>query len=444
LIKNLALPTRPEDWHRRVWSLAVPIILANISVPLVGAVDTAVVGHLPDPVYIGAVAIGALIFSFLYWGFSFLRMGTTGFVAQAQGAGDAKEVGLVFMRSLLLATVFGVVLLLLQYPIGFVSFRLLEGGTELESLAEDYYSVRIWSAPAVLANYAVLGYLIGLQNTRAALVLQLVLNLTNMLLDLLFVLQFEWGVEGVAAASVLSEYLALCAGMYITRHSLRGFGAAMHRSGVFDIEKLKALLHVNFNIFIRTLCVVFAFAYFTAQGAKLGGTILAVNAVLLQLWNILAYGLDGFAHAAEALAGSAYGARNRTAFRSAVFYTTVWALALAGIYTLGYLLFGESIVSILTGIDSVRASASEYMPWILLSPIISVWGFQLDGIFIGATRTVEMRNAMILSLILYLLAIWFIVPVWGNHGLWFCLMLFMVGRAVTLGIKLVGIEKSMA
>jgi MATE family multidrug resistance protein len=265
-----------------------------------------------------------------------------------------------------------------------------------------------------------------------------------MLLDLLFVLQFKWGVAGVAAASVLSEYLALCTGLYITRHSLRGIGAAVDYRGVFDMEKLKALLHVNLNIFIRTMCLVFAFAYFTAQGTKLGETILAANAVLMQLQNILAYGLDGFAHAAEALAGGAYGARNRTAFRSAVFYTSVWALALAGVYTLVYILFGENIVSILTGIDSVRASAADYMIWILVSPVISVWGFQLDGIFIGATRTVEMRNAMLLSLTVYLIAVWLIVPVWGNHGLWFCLMLFMVSRAVTLGIRLPGIEKSMA
>jgi len=425
-----------------VWLLAGPIILSNMSVPLVGAVDTAVVGHLPDPVYIGAVALGALVFSFLFWGFGFLRMGTTGFVAQAYGANDAPEVALVLMRALLMAVVLGAILLLLQHPVSLVSFWLLEGGVELEALANDYFRVRIWSAPAALGNYVVLGFLIGMQKTRAALVLQLILNLTNVLLDLVFVLQLNRGVQGVAEASVLSEYLAFVAGLYICRRTLRGIGADFERQGILNVDKVKELMHVNMNIFIRTLCLVFAFAFFTARGAKFGEIILATNAILLHLQQFLAYGLDGFAHAVEALAGSAYGARSRSALRSSVYYTTIWALLIAIIFTVVYLLFGELIVSVLTGIDTVRVSAAEYMPWILLSPVVSVWSFQLDGIFIGTTRTVDMRNAMIVSVAVYLVAVWLIVPVWQNHGLWFCLMLFMVVRAVTLGLRLPAIEKT--
>ena len=438
------LPTTRYEWHRRVWSLAAPIILSNLSVPLVGVVDTAVVGHLPDPIYIGAVALGALIFSFLYWGFGFLRMGTTGFVAQAYGAENSNEVSAVLMRALLLAMAFGVLIILLQHPIGSVSFSLLEGGVELEAEAIDYYQIRVWSAPAVLGNYAVLGCLIGLQNTRSALVLQLVLNLTNVLLDLVFVLQFGWGVEGVAAASVISEYLALVVGFIIIKSNLARIGGGLKLQGVLNKEKLKALLHVNFNIFIRTLCLVFAFAYFTAQGTKLGEVTLAANAVLLHLQHVLAYGLDGFAHAVEALAGSAYGARNRKAFHSAMFYTTLWALVLAGVYTLVYFLFGTSIISILTGIEAVRMSAYTYLPWLLISPILSVWSFQLDGIFIGTTRTVEMRNGMLISLLAYLGAVWALVPVWGNHGLWLSLIIFMVLRALTLGVMLPSIGRGLA
>lgn len=434
--KKHPLPSSPKEWHQRVWSLAAPIIVSNMSVPLVGAVDTAVVGHLPDPVYIGAVALGALIFSFLYWGFGFLRMGTTGFVAQAYGSGDANEVSLIFIRAFLLAAIFGVSLLLLQGPIGSVSFWWLQGGVELESLAQSYYEIRVWSAPAALGNYVVLGCLIGLQNARAALVLQLVLNLTNVALDLLFVLRFEWGVEGVAAASVISEYLALAVGLTIIRFHIGSFRGSWDWGSVADREKFKALLRVNLNIFIRTLCLVFAFAYFTAQGTKLGEAILAANAVLIHLLHILAYGLDGFAHAVEALAGGAYGARNGKAFREAVFYTTLWAVVLAVVYALLYFLLGTEIVGVLTGIESVRAIAAEYLPWMLIAPILSVWSYQLDGIFIGTTRTVEMRNAMLLSVGIYLLCIWATLPHWQNHGLWFSLMVFMIARALTLAYLL--------
>lgn len=439
-----ALPRQAADWHRRVWSLAAPIILSNLSVPLVGAVDTAVVGHLPDPVYIGAVALGALIFSFLFWGFGFLRMGTTGFVAQAVGAGDPTEVRSILMRALLLAAVFGIVLLAMQRPVGTLAFWLLEGGEALETLADGYYRVRIWSAPAALANYAVLGCLIGLQNTRAALVQQLVLNLTNVALDLLFVLVLEWGVAGVAVASVISEYLALAVGLGLARADLLRLGGRWDPRGVARGPKLRALLSVNFNIFVRTLCLVFAFAFFTAQGTKLGETVLAANAVLLHLQHILAYGLDGFAHAVEALAGAAYGAGKRAAFRSAVFYTTLWAFALSAAYTAVYVLFGAGVIGLLTGIDSVRETAMVYLPWMLVSPIVSVWSFQLDGIFIGTTRTVEMRNAMLLSLAAYLATVWIAMPAWGNHGLWLSLIVFMIFRAVTLGFLLPSIGRGIS
>lgn len=401
------------------------------------------VGHLADPVYIGAVALGALIFSFLFWGFGFLRMGTTGFVAQAFGTNDTSEVALVLTRALLLALVFGVLLVIMQHPVSIVSFRLLEGGFELEALADEYFRVRIWSAPATLGNYAVLGFLIGMQNTRAALVLQLVLNISNVLLDLLFVLQFGWGVQGVAAASVLSEYLALAAGLYICLRVLRRMRAGFDIREILNVGKLTALLQVNLNIFIRTLCLVFAFAYFTARGTGFGEITLAANAVLLHLQSILAYGLDGFAHAVEALAGSAYGARNRVAYRACMYYTTFWALLVAVVFAVVYFLFGEIIVAVLTGIESVRAAAADYMPWILLSPLLSVWSFQLDGIFIGTTRTVEMRNAMIVSVSVYIFAVWLLVPLWGNHGLWLSLMLFMVVRALTLGFRLAAIDKTL-
>ena len=426
-----------------MWLLAGPIILSNISVPLVGAVDTAVVGHLPDPIYIGAVALGAIIFNFLFWGFGFLRMGTTGFVAQAYGAGDIDEVRATLARALLLAAGLGVLVVALQFPIGLFVFWAFSGSVELESLANSYYAIRVWSAPATLANYAILGCLIGIQNTRAVLALQLVLNITNVLLDLLFVLALGWGIQGVALASVISEFVALAFASWLVMRNLNRLGGQWARSRIVDISKLKALLHVNINIFIRTLCLIFAFSYFIAIGTKMGEITLAANAVLLHLQHFLAYGLDGFAFAVESLAGSAYGARNRGAFRTAVRVTTIWALIVAGLFTVLYAVLGSSIISVITGIEPVRLAAADYLIWLLVSPVLSVWSYQLDGIFIGATRSVEMRNGMVLSLLVYLLAIWLFVPLLGNHGLWLSLMIFMVTRAITLGLWYPRIERSM-
>lgn len=426
-----------------MWLLAGPIILSNLSVPLVGAVDTAVVGHLPDPIYIGAVALGAIIFNFLFWGFGFLRMGTTGFIAQAYGAGNIDEVRAILARALLLAVGLGVLVVVLQFPIGLLALWAFSGSIELESLANSYFIVRVWSAPATLANYAILGCLIGIHNTRAALALQLVLNITNVLLDLVFVLGFGWGVQGVALASVISEFLALAFASWLVMHNLNHLGGQWLRSRIFDISRLKALLHVNINIFIRTLCLIFAFSYFTAMGTKIGEITLAANAVLLHLQHFLAYGLDGFAFAVEALAGSAYGARNRAAFRMAVRVTTIWSLIVASLFALLYAVLGTSIINVITGIELVRLAAADYLIWVVISPVLSVWSYQLDGIFIGTTRPVEMRNGMVSSLLVYLLAIWLLVPVLGNHGLWLSLMIFMVTRAITLGLWYPRIERSM-
>jgi len=422
--------------------LAVPIILSNLSVPLVGAVDTAVVGHLPDPVYIGAVALGALIFSFLFWGFGFLRMGTTGLIAQAFGAGEGNEVRNILARAFILAFGFGVLIVVLKHQIGTFAFWLLHGGDELESLANQYFTIRVWGAPAVLANYAILGFLIGLQNTRAALVTQLTLNLTNVALDLWFVLHLGWGVEGVAIASVISEYIALCCGLAIIYWNLRQIQGRWSRIDILHREKLRDFLKLNFDIFVRTLCLIFAFSYFTARSTDFGETILATNAVLLHLLTMMAYGLDGFAHAVEGLGGSAYGANSQKAFKAAVFYTTLWAFFVAVAITIAYVIFGQWIVSWLTSIKSVQLEAARYLPWLVASPLLSVWSFQLDGIYIGITRTVAMRNAMLLSLAAYLFVVWLLVPLFGNHGLWLALMIFMVVRAITLGLWLPRVIRS--
>ena len=433
-----------EVSHRKVWVLAGPIILSNLSQPLVGAVDTAVVGHLPGPEAIGAVALGALIFNFIYWGFGFLRMGTTGFVARFYGAGDWQSLSDTLLRVLLLAIALGLLTILLGWPIVEFALYLLQSSAEVEGLAADYAGIRIWSAPAVLCVYAFTGVLIGLHDTRSAFVLQLVLNITNVLLDLLFVLGFDWGVRGVALASLLAEYFALLVGAWLLRRQIARALANTDRGRLLERAALLQLFSANGNIFIRTLCMLFAFSYFTALGAKQGEVILAANAILMHLQSLMSYGLDGFAHAVEAMAGSAYGAGRRRLFRRAVALTGAWGLIVALFAALAYYAFGEAIVGIFTSIDAVVAAALIYLPWMVASPLISVWSFQLDGVFIGTGHTREMRNAMIVSLLGYLLFLQWSLPAWGNHGLFLALMVFMLLRAATLLFYYPGIEAAMA
>ena len=418
--------------HRDIWHLAGPIILSNLSTPLLGAVDTAVMGHLPDAAYLGAVAVGSVIFSFLYWGFGFLRMGTTGFTAQAHGAGDADELRACLGRPLLLAVGLGGTLIVLQWPIGWAAFRLMEASTQVESLARSYFAIRIWSAPFALVNYAVLGWLLGTQRARHALVLQVVLNGVNIALDLLFVLGLGYTIAGVAAASLLAEMIAAGLGLGLCAYLLRREGGRWSRAKLLARERLLRLFQVNRDIFLRTLSLIFAFAYFTAKGAELGETTLAANAILMQLQNVLSFGLDGFAHAAEILVGRAVGAKDRRAFAGAVRTSTIWALILAILFAGVLALAGPAIVALFSDIEAVREKALVFLPWMIASPLISVWAFQLDGIFIGATRTAAMRNAMLVSVASYVAAVWLLVPWQGNHGLWLALMLFLGARGVTL------------
>lgn len=424
------------DWtrrpHRRIWALALPIMLANVSIPLVGAVDTAVMGHLPSEVYIGAVAIGAVIFSFLYWGFGFLRMGTTGFVSQAYGARDHDEMANAFARAVAVGLGTGALLILLHWPIGRLALWLFEAEAETESLAWLYYSIRIWSAPAALVQYAALGFLIGVQRMPAVLGLQLLLNGTNITLDLLFVVGLGWGVEGVATASLIGEYTAAVAGVLLVRGTLRRLHGRVEKSRLLEPAAFKALVSVNVNIFVRTLCLVFAFSYFTARGAVFGPTTLAANAILMQMIAFIAYGLDGFAHAVETLGGGAYGARDPRAFRLAVRTSTQWAGIMAVLNIAVFYLLGGVFIGWMTSLEAVGDEALRYLPWVAVSPLFSVWSFQLDGIFIGTTFTREMRNGMLISLAGYLAAVWLLTPWWGNHGLWCALLLFFVLRALTL------------
>ena len=418
--------------HRSVWMLAGPIMLSNISVPLVGAVDSAVVGRLPEPTSIGAVALGALIFSFLYWGFGFLRMGTTGFIARAFGANDQTALSDTLLRVIMLALTFGVCMVLLGSPLIDLALYLLQSSEAVEQLTANYAAIRIWSAPATLCLYVFTGVFIGMHNTAKAFALQLILNITNVLLDLWFVVELGYGVEGVAVATVIAEYLAAGVGFYLLRKQIMAAVAHAHWPRLFERDAVFALMKANSDIFVRTLCLTFAFAYFTAQGARFGDSILAANAILMHLQSISAYALDGFAHAAEALVGSAYGAGQRNRFKRSVLLTSLWAFIVSVLICAIFWLFGEWILKLFTNIPSVLENAAIYLPWMIISPVLSIWSFQLDGIFIGTGFTREMRNAMVLSLLVYLIVLSFLLPLLGNHGLFLGLSLFMLMRALSL------------
>ena len=418
--------------HGRIWRLAWPIIISNVSASLLGAADTAVMGHLPDAAYIGAVAVGALILSYLQWIFGFLRMSTTGLTAQAFGARDMGELRALLARSLLLAIAIAGILVALQAPMGRLAFAIIDPSDRVGALSMAYFDIRIWGLPGALAIFAVTGWLIGIQRTGAALLLQLGFNGLNLALDLLFVLGFGWGVEGVAAGTVIAEYSGLGIGLWLVRGTLGGSGGHIEWSTVLDRARLRALLGINLNVFIRSILIVSAIAYMTVIGARLGDTILAANAILLLFETFTGQALDGFAFAAEALVGSAIGARDRARYRSAVRVAGLWSLVAAIVFALVFAIMGGAIIASLTNLPEVRAAALEYLPWAVVAPLVLVWGYLLDGIFIGATRSAEMRKAMILSVLVYAGALWLLVPVWGNHGLWAAFIVLAAARALTL------------
>jgi MATE family multidrug resistance protein len=403
--------------HRSILAVAVPVMLSNVTTPLLGVVDTAVVGRIPDPAYIGAVALGALIFTFVFWAFSFLRMGTTGLTAQAHGAGDADEVVAVLGRSLLIAASVGVGLVVLAWPIREGAFAFLDASERVESLARGYFDIRIWAAPVTLVNYALLGWFIGLGRTDLGLVLQLLLNVTNIALDILFVIGFGWDVRGVAFGTVLAETAAAAAGLAIAWREAGRLGARISVDRLLIRERLKRTFTVNVDIMIRTLALLMVFVWFNAESARQGDVILAANAVLLQFMGVAAFFLDGLAFATETFVGRAVGAGRRAALVAASRMTTAWAAAIAAVISVAFAAFGPALIDLLTVDPAARQAGRDYLPWAAAAPLLGVWAFQLDGIFIGATRTVDMRNAMLLSLGIFLGA-WWLLRGHGNHGLW--------------------------
>lgn len=417
--------------HRSVLAIAWPTTLAYLSTPLLGLVDTGVVGRLGDPALLGGLAVGAILFDIIFTTFNFLRSSTTGLVAQALGAGRQEEQRVVLVRSLLLSVSSGLVVLVLAPFILMFGLWAMGVPAAVEEATRAYFVVRILAAPLTLINYSVLGWLLGLGRAGLALGLQIILNGTNIALSILLGLIWGWGIEGVAWATVIAEGLAVLAGLMVVWQKLSGLGPLNWRY-IFDRIALIRLFGVNRDIMIRSFCLLFAFAFFTAQGARFGEVTLAANAILLNFFLIAGYFLDGFATAAEQLAGRAVGARHRPAFDSAVRMTLVWGGVLALFATLIFWFAGPFVIDLLTTSETVRAESRDYLFWAALTALAGVAAFQMDGVYIGATWTADMRNMMLISLAAFLLTWWLVVPYLGNHGLWLALEIFLGMRGVTL------------
>jgi MATE family multidrug resistance protein len=419
---------------RQVWRIAAPMILSNVSVPLLGMVDTGVTGHLESPIYLGAVAIGSTIFSFLYMGMNFLRMGTTSIAAQRYGANDDDGLRVSLGQAVVVAILLAAALIALQIPIGRTALSLLGAEADVQVYAQQYFSIRIWSAPGTLVNYVLIGWFLGLQNARVPLLIFLTINVTNILLDLFFVLGLGMKVDGVALASVIAEYSGLLVGLGFAAKALRKRQGHWPLARLFNLRAYAAFFSINAHLFVRTMALMFTFAFVTAQGARLGGVILAANAILMNLQMLTAFVLDSFAHAAEALVGKAVGQKRRDALEQAVKLSLKWSLIFATGFCAFYFVAGPLLIRALTDLPDVRETAMRFLPWLIISPLVSVWSFLYDGVYVGATRARAMRDIMVFSALMIFLPAWYLLQGLGNHGLWLAFTLFMASRGIGMHI----------
>ena len=420
--------------NKAIRRIALPMILSSVTAPLLGMVDTAVMGHLDDAVYLGAVAAGAMIFSVLFMGLNFLRMGTTGITAQAFGAGDNDTIRTSLGQPVLTALVLAAIIIALQRPLLDAALWLLSPSADVSRLTQSYFEIRIWSAPASLINYVLMGWLIGMQNARGPLVTMIFINLVNAVLDLVFVLLLGMTADGVALATLIAELCGIVIAILFVRHELASRPGKWIQSEFLHLTNYRRLFDVNASLFLRTMALMFVFAFITAQGARMGDVILATNAILMNFQLFQAYALDGIAYAAEALVGKAVGRRDHDGIRRAVRRTLQWSLVFATLFCIVYAVAGQLIISMLTSIDNLKETALEFLPWLIISPLISVWSFLYDGVYVGATRTKEMMIIMVGSTVLVFLPTWFATTPLGNHGLWLAFTAFMLARGIGMHV----------
>ncbi len=421
-----------SDTDKALWRLALPMIFSNITVPLLGLVDTAVIGHLDSPTYLGGVAVGSMATSFLFMLLLFLRMSTTGLTAQALGAQNPQGLARAFMQPLLLAVLAGVAIVLLRYPLIELALKIVGGDGAVLEQARLFLEIRWLSAPAALANMVILGWLLGVQYVRAPVILLIVGNLLNIVLDVWLVMGLGWNVQGAATATAISEYATLLLGLGLSWRVMRIRGISVPMLRQAWRGNLRRLLALNRDIMLRSLLLQLCFASLTIFGARLGGEVVAVNAVLMNLLTFTAYALDGFAYAVEAHSGHAYGARDDSQLRKVWRAACRQACLVALGFGLLYAVAGQQIIAALTSLPELRALASHYLPWQVVLPLVGVWCYLLDGMFIGATRGAEMRNSMAVAAAGYGLTL-FTLPILGNHGLWLALAVFLSLRGIALG-----------
>ena len=444
MIETAAQPvTHRPITHGRVMKIALPIVLSNATVPLLGAVDTGVVGQLGLAAPIGAVGMGAVILASAYWLFGFLRMGTSGLAAQAHGKGDPSERTAILLRALVVALAAGLFLIATQSLLISAAFRLAPASAEVETLARQYLAIRIWGAPATISLYAITGWLVALERTRGVLVLQLWINGLNITLDLWFVLSLGLGVPGVASATLIAEWSGLALGLYLCRDA---FGSALKSAWarIADASALRQMIDVNRDIMIRSVLLQACFTSFIFFGAAYGDVTLAANQVLMQFLEITAYALDGFAFAAEGLVGQAVGAGAVLAVRRSSVITLQWGFGGSAALALAFAFLGPWMIDLMTTAPDVRLTARHFLPWLIAAPIIGVASWIFDGIFIGATLTRDMRQAMLISVAIYVAALAVLAPAFGNHGLWAALMVLNLARSINMALRYSGVERKAA
>lgn len=418
---------------RRVFVIAGPAMLANLTTPLLGVVSTAAIGQLGEAQLLGGVALASVAFDCVFWLFGFLRMATVAFTAQALGADDRIEIRAVLIRALLLAAVIGLALIVLRTPLASLIFTAMGGSAAVTAAASSYFHIRLWSAPFMLGNYVMLGWLVGQARTGIALAIQVGINLLNMALTILFVLTLHWGIEGAAIATVIAETTGFVAGVAIAWHLLGG-NLRVARDLLFDRPRWLRMLAVNRDIMIRTAALIGGFLFFTAQGARAGDQVLAANAVLYNFLMIGSFFLDGLANAAEQLCGQSFGARDRVQFSQAVKLVLVWSVAFGVAVTLVFVATGDHLIDFITTSPEVRIAAREFMLLAALAPACGVLAYCFDGVYIGASWARDMRNLMVIAFVTYIAA-WAVLQPFGNSGLWTALLIFLLARGVLQGLR---------
>src|SRR6478672_5483382 len=410
----------------QVFAIAGPAMIANLTTPLIGIVSTTAIGRLGDATLLGGVAMASVLFDCMFWLFGFLRMSTVAFTAQSLGAGETNELRAILLRGLIVAAVVGAALIALQMPLATILLSAMGGSEGVTRAAKTYFTIRIWSSPLALGNYVMLGWLIGQARAKLALGMQISINLINVAATVVLVLVFDFGIAGAAIAALIAETAGLMLGLLIARHLSNGQFAAS-RALLFDRTKLMRMLAVNRDIMIRTASLIAAFLFFTAQGARAGDMTLAANAVLNNFLLIGAFFLDGLANAAEQLCGRAYGARDKGAFAGAVKLVVMWGFAFSLVVAACFLVFGPAFIDIMTASAEVRRIARDYLPFVIFAPLLGVFAFAFDGIYIGATWARDMRNLMLASLVVFLTA-WFALRSFGNDGMWGALLVHYAAR----------------